>query len=57
VWSSSAYSKSFRATLRGFAAQLSEFEKTTNFQPALIEIEDALVAQDSQHEPQQTVKL
>jgi uncharacterized membrane protein len=30
-------------TLRGFAAQLSEFEKTTNFQPALIEIEDALV--------------
>ena len=30
-------------TLRGFAAQLSEFEKTSNFQPALIEIEDALV--------------
>jgi uncharacterized membrane protein len=32
-------------TLRGFAAQLSEFEKTSNFQPALIEIEDALVEQ------------
>ena len=30
-------------TLRGFAAQLSEFEKTSNFQPALIEIEDALM--------------
>jgi uncharacterized membrane protein len=30
-------------TLRGFAAQLSEFEKTSNFQPALVEIEDALV--------------
>src|SRR6476646_1681541 len=30
-------------TLRGFAAQLSEFEKTSNFEPALIEIEDALV--------------
>jgi len=31
------------STLRGFAAQLTEFEKTANFQPALIEIEDALV--------------
>jgi uncharacterized membrane protein len=30
-------------TIRGFAAQLSEFENTANFQPALIEIEDALV--------------
>ena len=29
--------------LRGFAAQLSEFKKTSNLQPALIEIEDALV--------------
>jgi hypothetical protein len=29
-------------TLRGFAAQLSEFEKTSNFQPALIEIEETL---------------
>jgi hypothetical protein len=27
----------------GFAAQLSEFKNTANFQPALIEIEDALV--------------
>jgi hypothetical protein len=30
-------------TLRGFAAQLTEFEKSASFQPALIEIEDALV--------------
>lgn len=30
-------------TLRGFAAQLTEFEKSATFQPALIEIEDALV--------------
>ena len=27
-------------TIRGFAAQLSEFENTANFQPALIEIEE-----------------
>jgi uncharacterized membrane protein len=31
------------STLRGFAAQLTEFEKSATFQPALIEIEDALV--------------
>jgi hypothetical protein len=30
-------------TLRGFAAQLTEFEESPIFQPALIEIEDALV--------------
>jgi uncharacterized membrane protein len=30
-------------TLCGSAAQLSEFKNTANFQPALIEIEDALV--------------
>ena len=30
-------------TLRGFAAQLTEFDESASFQPALIEIEDALV--------------
>lgn len=30
-------------TLRGFAAQLTDYEKSASFQPALIEIEDALV--------------
>ncbi|HEY5891702.1 MAG TPA: DUF502 domain-containing protein [Chthoniobacterales bacterium] len=30
-------------TLRGFATQLTEFEKSASFQPALVEIEEALV--------------